>query len=57
MYGRCGRRPTAFLDGEALINLFVRGQDRQLWRLRQVTPPETSIPARESRDWHAAVSW
>lgn len=28
--------PAAMLDDESMLNLFVRGQDRQLWRLRQV---------------------
>ena len=30
-------RPSAMVDHESMINVYARGQDRQLWRLRQVS--------------------
>ena len=36
MGGPVSSAPSALLDHESMINIFVRGGDRQLWRVRQV---------------------
>ena len=39
MGGPASSAPSVLLDHESMINVFIRGGDRQLWRVRQARPP------------------
>ena len=41
MGGPATSAPSVLLDHESMINVFVRGGDRQLWRVRQARPRPT----------------
>jgi hypothetical protein len=47
MGGPASSAPSVLLDHESMLNVFIRGGDRQLWRVRQarLRPPPVALPA------------
>jgi len=72
MGGPASSAPSVLLDHESMINVFIRGGDRQLWRVRQARlsptrpplplPPPPSLPMRlpppppHPTPWRAALT-
>ena len=44
MGGPATSAPSVLLDHESMINVFIRGGDRQLWRVRQARPATPVLP-------------